>query len=327
MARGTLTCTLAVCGDGVRERLVEECDDGDASSGDGCSATCDLEGTGGYVVFIGHDFFATNPTSEELLANAVLLSAVANDLTIVGYAQYADLSAGGEVVNTESAIAAELADAGVDYTISRTVSMTVFMANLETADVAIIYEQEISGFDPEYVAELYEEEIRDFVEGGGILIAMSFAGDEWEVLDHPGLFDVDESVVESVGSTLLVNIGSTVSYTRTRETRANTDDINAGCGNSASEPDTQFYWVAPSAGTYRFTTEGSGDETTISLWTPGTECVATLLGCDANAATRGGTLTRAMTAGEEIIIVVDSNVSTGGWVTYDGDYTLNITRP
>ena len=34
----------AVCGDGVAEGT-EECDDGDTTSGDGCSSTCQLEST------------------------------------------------------------------------------------------------------------------------------------------------------------------------------------------------------------------------------------------------------------------------------------------
>jgi cysteine-rich repeat protein len=38
-----ITCTPAVCGDGVANGL-EQCDDGNTISGDGCSSTCTLEG-------------------------------------------------------------------------------------------------------------------------------------------------------------------------------------------------------------------------------------------------------------------------------------------
>ncbi|HSN24636.1 MAG TPA: DUF4215 domain-containing protein, partial [Kofleriaceae bacterium] len=36
----------AMCGDGVVDGS-EQCDDGNTTSGDGCSATCELESTGG----------------------------------------------------------------------------------------------------------------------------------------------------------------------------------------------------------------------------------------------------------------------------------------
>ncbi|MGH7962352.1 MAG: DUF4215 domain-containing protein, partial [Candidatus Binatia bacterium] len=38
------TCQFAGCGDGVVQAGVEQCDDGNTTSGDGCSATCQLEG-------------------------------------------------------------------------------------------------------------------------------------------------------------------------------------------------------------------------------------------------------------------------------------------
>ncbi len=39
-------CTLPVCGDGVLDSETEECDDGNTEGGDGCDASCGLEGVG-----------------------------------------------------------------------------------------------------------------------------------------------------------------------------------------------------------------------------------------------------------------------------------------
>ena len=39
-----MDCTTTICGDGYTNVVAgEECDDGNTSSGDGCSATCVLE--------------------------------------------------------------------------------------------------------------------------------------------------------------------------------------------------------------------------------------------------------------------------------------------
>ena len=61
----TLTPRLPVCGDGVAEN-VEECDDGNAQSGDGCSGTCRLEP--------GGDVCAGIPARPSANLDAVLLA-------------------------------------------------------------------------------------------------------------------------------------------------------------------------------------------------------------------------------------------------------------
>ena len=48
-------CTLAVCGDGLINPLLETCDDGNTNDGDGCSSACLDEECGNYIVDINEE--------------------------------------------------------------------------------------------------------------------------------------------------------------------------------------------------------------------------------------------------------------------------------
>jgi cysteine-rich repeat protein len=49
------SCLSATCGDGFAYTGIEGCDDGNTTSGDGCSATCDIESCGNGTVETGED--------------------------------------------------------------------------------------------------------------------------------------------------------------------------------------------------------------------------------------------------------------------------------
>jgi len=174
---------LSVCGDGVRTWPVEECDDGNEVDGDGCSALCVDEGSTGWAVLMGFDFFSTNDDMNRLLANAILLAPTTEAIGIVGLDYNADEDE--ELVRTNEAITDGLDALGVAHTIT-TVELPGLAAALDTADVVVVYEQEggvVAGAD----LTTMQTELADFALSGGVVISLGHVFGEGVVLNVEAL--------------------------------------------------------------------------------------------------------------------------------------------
>jgi hypothetical protein len=116
----------------------------------------------------------------------------------------------------------------------------------------------------------------------------------------------DADLGSSLGSSILT--GTTV---------GDDNDINPTCGGGDAN-DRVVRFVAPAAGSYTFSTNGSTFDTVMTLHA---DC-ATQLACDDDSGV--GTqsqLTRVMAAGEVVLIVID------GYNGATGNFVLNVTSP
>jgi hypothetical protein len=103
----------------------------------------------------------------------------------------------------------------------------------------------------------------------------------------------------------------------TGSTTGDDNDINPTCGGGDAN-DRVIRFVAPAAGTYTFSTDGSSFDTVLTLH----QSCTTQLACDDDSGL--GTqslLSRVMTAGEVVLIVID------GYNGATGNFVLNITSP
>jgi len=95
------------------------------------------------------------------------------------------------------------------------------------------------------------------------------------------------------------------------------DDVYPLCSFGGDE-DALLAWTAPSDGTYRFSTEGSGFNTVIALLDG---CGGTEIACGNNQVGVFGVVSRDFVAGESVVIVIDSHLGE------TGPYTLDISQP
>jgi hypothetical protein len=99
-----------------------------------------------------------------------------------------------------------------------------------------------------------------------------------------------------------------------------TDEFTPTCSFGLSEaPEAAFIWKAPSAGSYSFSTKGSGFDTMLEIFALTGESI----GCNNNDEIEFGTHSRLdlqLEANQQILITLD------GWRNYQGAYRLAITR-
>ncbi len=139
------------------------------------------------------------------------------------------------------------------------------------------------------------------------------------VAAEPETSEDPESIGESSQAAMIDhNIGSALGTPvwSNATTCGMVDDYTPSCtGGNAT--DTAFYWVAPSSGTYTFSTIGSAFDTVLHVY----DLVGGgLLGCNDNSSgTLQSTLALALSANQGIAVVVD------GYGSACGNYKLNIT--
>jgi cysteine-rich repeat protein len=196
----TTVCEYAECGDGFRQRLIgEDCDDGNFDDGDGCSAICLSEGTSnGAAYYVGHDFFENSSSIDRIVANLVFGAGPA-EITVAGYTEFADSTASGEVAHVNQALATQGAALGRVATIRTFTDRTSIAAQLESADVLLIYEQESGSRSVmQNVGTAWGPALLDFIERGGIIICLDYSGESWQILNAAGIGGI--SSVASVGA-------------------------------------------------------------------------------------------------------------------------------
>jgi cysteine-rich repeat protein len=188
------SCETTFCGDGIRQFVLgERCDDGNDENGDGCDQDCLIEGGAevGRVIYIGHDYFVRSAATDTLIGNAVSLAG-SGEIRILGYTEFADLSASGEVNNVNAAIRARAAALGftpVFETLDRSAALA---DQIDSYDVFLVYEQERSNTARSRdIGIAWTETLAEFVARGGVVIVTDFSGDTWRILDESGLMSLD----------------------------------------------------------------------------------------------------------------------------------------
>ena len=158
---------------------MEECDDGNTDSLDGCSGLCEAEMDAGWAVAIGWDFWEVLDGPARMLANAILLTSETGTIDIVGLNYNADEDR--EMPNTNDAITSQLDALGVPYTLT-VVELAGLDAALATADVAVVYEQE-GGVAAGADLTAIQASLDAFTAAGGVAIALGYILDDSLVLD------------------------------------------------------------------------------------------------------------------------------------------------
>lgn len=187
----TNDCEIGFCGDGLRQReLGEECDDGNGLDGDGCSSACLLEGGlfPGVVAFIGHDFNTPSPAMGRLLWNVALLAETGTALRVLGYSEFANQIAGGDVQSANAALVAEAERDGVALTLTDVRSVPALLDALDDHDVLLIYEQQNASLTRmNEIGDELATDLAAFVARGGVVIVTDYSANTWRILVQSGL--------------------------------------------------------------------------------------------------------------------------------------------
>lgn len=217
-----LACAAPICTDGVANGLETDIDCGGTSTCPRCpdgrlcpngpsdcvSPLCTSGRCGdvrGHLVLIGHDYFSTNASAEQVIGNAVLLAPETGIIDIVIYDQYADVTSSGEVSNVEGSITRELTAASRTVRFTRLSDSTMLAAALGPAvDVFIIAEQESGGSAPfPTIATTWEPILRTFLGAGGVIMTTNFGDNGWQLVDRPMLVEIGSMVTASGTLTVL----------------------------------------------------------------------------------------------------------------------------
>ncbi|AUX39413.1 hypothetical protein SOCE26_008040 [Sorangium cellulosum] len=115
-----------------------------------------------------------------------------------------------------------------------------------------------------------------------------------------------------------IDLGSELPLTRSGTTATQPSASSPPCVGSGSAPEMVFSYTAPADGTYVIDTAGSAFDTVLSV--SADSCTGTALGCsdDVSGLGRASRVTKTLTAGQVIVIVVD------GFGSATGNFTLNI---
>jgi hypothetical protein len=96
-------------------------------------------------------------------------------------------------------------------------------------------------------------------------------------------------------------------------------EVAVPCGTEGGAPEYIYTWTAPADGNYQIDTNGSAFDTVLHVY-DGANCDAALIECDDDDGDGNQSLmTLALTAGQQITIVVD------GWNANSGAFEMNIT--
>jgi cysteine-rich repeat protein len=122
-------------------------------------------------------------------------------------------------------------------------------------------------------------------------------------------------------------LGSSLGVVATGTTTGAGDNYTPSCSELAA--DVVLAWSAPATGTYAFSTTGSSFDTALSLrrWSA-TSCSGEELACndDVSASDTLSRVTRAMVAGERVLILIEGGGGSFFVDGEDGPYVLGITR-
>jgi hypothetical protein len=117
----------------------------------------------------------------------------------------------------------------------------------------------------------------------------------------------------------ITDLGNTVPQTVNGSTSNGTDDHTPPCGNSSGGPDVTYQFTAPSAGSYTLSLCGGASFDTL-LYVLNMSCSS--LACDDDSCSPQSRLSVTLTAGEQVLIVVDGYDSNAY-----GAFTLTISSP
>jgi cysteine-rich repeat protein len=235
----TNACDLPVCGDGIRQTILgEECDDGNLDPGDGCDLDCLREAgsAAGQAIYVGHDYFARAPSIDRIAGNIIAMADRGAEVNVLGYVEFADGSASGEVANINAAINSLAGTLGYTVRFTTFSARTALAGLIDAADVLLIYEQESANASTmAAVGTGWRTLLLDFVARGGIVAAFDYSGDSWALMNAAGMISIASSATIGTDSLTLPDVddplieGVTNPYAATNGSR----DVTLAAGSSA----------------------------------------------------------------------------------------------
>jgi hypothetical protein len=128
---------------------------------------------------------------EVLLGNAVFsLANTTGPVNILGFQQYGDLTATGEVANTNAVINLRAAALGRTAVITPLNDFNLLASNLAGKHVLVIYEMEVGGPNGVTIGTAWRNDLRKFLNRGGVIIGLDFSTQAFQILNTAGLVTV-----------------------------------------------------------------------------------------------------------------------------------------
>ena len=149
----------------------------------------------GHLVLIGHDYFENEANADRIVGNAVLLANTTGTINVVEYTQYADATAGSELVRIRNAVDARLTEAGRSARYSAVSDYT--RLDLSSANVLLIPEQELAGGNPaqlDRIAGALNAQFNEFLNRGGVIVACDFLNTTARLVNSRDLFEISGAI-------------------------------------------------------------------------------------------------------------------------------------
>ena len=198
-------CVAPTCADGVANGDETDIDCGGSSTCDRCpdgrlcpngvsdcmtgictSGRCGMNR--GHLILIGHDYFSVEPNADRILGNAVMMAAEVGTIDVLVYDEFADVSSGGEVAHTETAITNTATAAGRTVRFTRLSNSANLASSLvPPVDVLLLPEQERGSSTLSTIATAWNSDLQAFLRTGGVIITTNFVDQGWRLVNGPGL--------------------------------------------------------------------------------------------------------------------------------------------
>jgi hypothetical protein len=153
---------------------------------------------------IGHDYFSSNVSMDNIVGNAVLLANTTGTVEVLGYTEYGDMSTSGEVAYTKAAITRRASALGRTVHFTDMASYTSLSSMLPGKHVLIVYEME-SGGSGSTVGAAWATALTTFVNNGGVVIVCNYLDTSWQIMRDSGLLAITAASSATSSSIVVVD--------------------------------------------------------------------------------------------------------------------------